>query len=65
MLKRYIGRFKVVWKSYKQLNGVITLNIQAPLMLIDFFFQNFRKFWYLVMSLYGIIVNNHNEHLQY
>lgn len=65
MLKRYIGRFKVVWKSYKQLNGVNTLNIQAPLMLIDFFFQNFRKFWYLVMSLYGIIVNNHNEHLQY
>lgn len=65
MLKRYIGRFEVVWKSYKQFNGFITLDIQAPLMLIDFFFQNFRKFWYLVMSLYGIIVNNHNEHLQY
>lgn len=43
MLKRYIGRFKVVWKSYKQLNSVITLNIQAPLMLIDFFFSKFQK----------------------
>lgn len=43
MLKRYIGRFEVVWKSYKQFNGFITLDIQAPLMLIVFFFSKFQK----------------------